>query len=151
MVADLINPEFLSILGLDPATVIRAQGSTIIAFQNSTTGVADFGATVAPSVNATTQDTQFIYSRDVASNETRTMVVTCPVGTIIPGAPLGGAVAVANVVGANIAATVTYEGAPLVEGVDFVCGDVIEIRIVETGADAANLAVVLQVQVLAGR
>ncbi len=151
MVTDLISPDFLSTLGIDPATVIRPPGAIVIAFQNSTSGVADFGATVASSLLTTTGDLQYVYARDVAANQTRTMVVDCPVGVVAPGAPLGGGAAAAIVVGGSVNATLAYAGAPLVEGVDFVCGDVIEIRVVETGIDAENLAVLLQVQVLAGR
>lgn len=150
IVTDMINPDFLTALGVDPDTVIASAGTIIIAFQNSTTGVADFGATVATSSSSTTDDLEYVYARDVAADETRTMVVDCPLATVVPGATISGTEAVAIVTGGNVDATVTYAGAELVEGVDFVCGDVIEIRIVETGTDAEDLAVELQVQVLPG-
>jgi len=151
MATDLVNPSFLSTFGIDPATIIQSPGRVVIAFQNSTSGVADFGATVASSLSTTAQDIEYVYARDVAANETRTMVVECPAGVIIPGAPIGGAVLAASVVSDAAVAAVAYAGAPLIEGDDFFCGDVIEIRVVETGVDAATVVVELQVQVLAGR
>ncbi|MBU0617817.1 MAG: hypothetical protein KKI02_08880 [Planctomycetes bacterium] len=144
MATDLINPSFLSTLGIDPATIIRSQGRVVIAFQNSTSGVADFGAHVSSGLSATEQDSDVIYVEDVPANETRTMVVDCPAAVVTP---LGSSVfgEVAGMV------MVEYAGAPLVEGDDFFCGDVIEMRIVETGTGTADPVFDYRVQVLPGR
>jgi hypothetical protein len=160
MVTDLISPNFLATLGIDPATVIQPQGRVIIAFQNSTIATTDFGATVASSVAALATDPVYVYARDVAPDETRMMVVECPVAAILPSAPIGGSELTAVGSGTRTSGQTTetvdfalaYQGAVLQEGLDFECGDVIEVRVVQTGGGTdTTIAVTLQVQVLAGR
>jgi hypothetical protein len=48
---------------------------------------------------------------------------------------------------------VTYNGAPLISGVDFLCGDVVEIRVINLGAqqDAGGGNYAIRVQVYPGR
>ena len=158
MVTDLINPSFLSTLGVDPATVIRPQGRVVIAFQNSTVATVDFGATVASSLTALESSTDYVYARDVAPNETRTMVVDCPAPVIMPIAPIGGTMATAIGQGAEVEGStvedttfvVVYAGAALEEGRDYECGDVVEVRVLQTG-DVEELETSIRVQVLPGR
>jgi len=139
LAADLVNPTVLSAVGLDPATIIPPQGRVLIAFQNSTQGVAAFAAVAYDSA----LDAILVSATDVAANETRTMVVDCPVGAVIP--------LMAGTVVNDALAEVVYAGAPLVAGTDFVCGDVIEVRLIQLGAAADAAAFEMQVQVLAGR
>jgi hypothetical protein len=157
---DMLNPDFLSALGVDPATVIRPRGVVVIAFKNSTIATTDFGASVASSLATLETDPQYVYARDVGPNETRTMVVDCPVGVIAPSAPIEGNVATAVGEGTQTSGQTTeavtfslvYMGSPLVAGSDFDCGDVVEVRVVQTGGGADGAIVVtLEVRVLAGR
>jgi hypothetical protein len=159
LATDMLNPDFVSALGFDPATVIRPGGAVVIAFENSTIATTDFGASVASSLALLETDPQYVYARDVGPNETRTMVVGCPVGVIAPSAPIGDSVATAVGAGSQtadqatqaVAFNLTYMGSPLLAGRDFVCGDVIEIRVIQTGEDATSATFAITVRVLAGR
>jgi hypothetical protein len=151
MATDLMNPEFLASLGFDPDTIIRPQGRVVIAFQNSSSGVAEFGATLADSLNATEEEFDYVYASGVQPNETRTLVVECSVKVITPGAPFGGSSLAVIVTSEEAESTLAYGGDALEEGDDFLCGDVIEIRVIETATDAENTGIALQVQVLPGQ
>jgi len=154
---DLLNPEFFSALGFDPATIIPPQGRLVIAFRNATSFPADFYAITWNDPTGAAADFELVFATGVEGGETRTMVVDCPVGAVLPGAAGQGTAAPAAVVYAvaETAASVislTYEGSALLSGNDFVCGDVIEIRVAQTGEEATDAgAYSLQVQVLPGR
>jgi len=84
-----------------------------------------------------------VSATDVAGNDTRTMVVECPVGVVTPL----GIVALVE----DTAVELTYAGAPLVSSTDFVCGDVIEMRLVQLAGVGGAVELGIEVRVLAGR
>ena len=141
--ADLVSPAFLSSLGFDPGTVIPSQGRVVIAFRNATTYPAAFAAVVSDDARDATSNALTVSATDVAGNDTRTMVVECPVGVVTPL----GIVALVE----DTAVELTYAGAPLVSSTDFVCGDVIEMRLVQLAGVGGAVELGIEVRVLAGR
>jgi len=152
--ADLVNPSFLSALGLDPATIVPSQGRTLVSFTNGTQYEATFSVVVTPDLLASANEAT-LGDADVAAGETRTLPFDCPAaGVIVPGdlsAELAiGTTAVTVVVdGAEVA--LTYEGSQLQAGRDYVCGDVIEIRLLQVGEGIGADDFAIQVRVLPGR
>ena len=153
--ADLVNPDFLRQVGFDPATVVPPAGKVVVAFTNDTDQSATFYAYVAEEV----LDDQVIagvnLTSAVPSGMTGSEAVDCPFEFIAPGrlgadlSASADAAVVGDVAGQE---TVAYEGTPLVMGVDFVCGDLIEIRLIQTGGeDQAQAQYALRVQVYPGR
>jgi hypothetical protein len=138
--ADIINPEFLTNLGFDAATIRQSAGRVIVAFNNEARNPAVFFIAVSedpanPLVNVVG------IPAEVAAGETVNRVLDCPVGAVAPGPPQedgeGGGDAILVQTGAGLA--IPYNGSSIVSGRDFVCGDVIEIRLVQTGdGDAAE-------------
>jgi len=155
--ADLINPDFLGQVGFDPATIVSPPGRVVVAFANDTDQSATFYAYVAEEVLGDQITSGSNLTAVVAAGTTSSRAVDCPFEFLAPGR-LGGdlsesadAAVVGDVAGQE---TVTYAGTPLVLGVDFVCGDLIEIRLIQTsGGDdqAAQTQYDLRVQVHPGR
>lgn len=151
VVTDLMNPGVLSAVGLDPATVIRPQGRIIIAFQNSTQFplpfVSAFTGPTVPSAATTAEELAeeivLVSATNVDVNETRTMVVDCPVGVVLPSQ--------AFVLRAADVVEVNYAGSLLIAGEDFVCGDVIQVSVVQVGDADGQEAFEIRVQKLPGR
>lgn len=146
---DVFNSDLLGVFGLDPATVIPDPGRVVIAYHNATTGVASFSSAVSDDTLDPTSNAKSIISSNLLAGETRAMVVDCPVGVITPGAPATdfstGTTAAFVVTEAGELVEVAYNGFPLVSGNDFGCGDVIQVRVVESAGEYA-----LQVSILAG-
>jgi hypothetical protein len=141
---DMLNPDFLSALGVDPATVISSQGRLVIAFDNATQfTLSECFVSIADAPDAPTEDFQTVSVRDIPANETRSRVLDCPVQVVLPGS--------ATVQQNGTETTVDYAGAPMLLGYDFLCGDVIEMRVVQSGEDAASADFAITVRVLAGR
>ena len=152
--ADLVNPDFLRQVGFDPATIVPPPGRVVVAFTNDTDQSVTFYAYVAEEAlgdQVTSGDN--LTASAVPAGITSSEAVDCPFEFMGPGrldASLNvgtDAAVVGDVAGQE---AVAYEGAALVMGVDFVCGDLIEIRLVQTGdEDQAQYA--LRVQVYPGR
>jgi len=138
---DVINPDFLVGLGIDPATVIRRQGVVLVAFVNQTSWPADFYAfSMANTADPRRGSRNF--STSVAAQKVRNEVVECPVEIISPGAltadySVNFAVA-AIVHEESTDATVAYTGVPLRLGESFQCGDVVEISLVRVSGTSAD-------------
>ena len=142
--ADLVNPGFLAAAGFDPGTIIPSQGTVVIVFNNATQyPVTNMFASVADILSGGVEDPRLVSATDMVANETRAMVVDCPVDVVAPGG--------ASVVVEGAVTEVIYGGSLMVSSEDYRCGDVIEIRVVQVGDAGADAAFVLQVQVLAGR
>jgi hypothetical protein len=146
IISDLFNNNVAASLGL---TVGGSQGVVIVAFENSTTLPAEFRAYVSRDPIDLTRDSRN-FSNDVAAGEVTNEVLECPVGLVAPGT-LGETFAadtVAAVVTTDAGETpVNYTGPPLVSP-DLTCGDLVVIRLVETGAggtDEAAFAIVFTV------
>ena len=141
---DMLNPDFLSSLGLDPATIISSQGRLVIAFDNATQfTLSECFVSVADAPDALTEDFLTVSARDIPANETRTRVLDCPVRVVVPGS--------ATVQQNGSETMVDYDGAMMLLGDDFLCGDVIEMRVVQSGEDPASADFAIMVRVLAGR
>lgn len=127
---DLVNPTFLSALGLDPETIVPASGTVVVAFVNDTLLPTRFFAyAVADRQNLTDARNLVV---DVEAGQTRFRVLDCPVSLFSPGNIRGGAVEQLAIQvppggGADVVES-SWEGDMLVEPVDFQCGDVIELR-----------------------
>lgn len=151
--ADLINPDFLRQVGFDPATIVPPAGKVVVAFTNDTDQFATFYAYVAEEALGDQVIGGVNLTSAVPSGMTGSEAVDCPFEFMAPGRldanlSAGTDAAVVGDVGGQ--ETVAYEGTPLVMGVDFVCGDLIEIRLTQTGdEDEAQYA--LRVQVHPGR
>jgi len=147
---ELFNPDFFSSLGIDAQSIARSPGRIVLAFRNYSNATIVFASATYTDRSITQfaqNEAEFTASlrladvQNVAANETRTLVLDCPVRVIVPG----GITAVTD----ESAADVTYQGSLLVVDEDYECGDVIEMGLVQTGDTADSLT--LQVRVLPGR
>jgi hypothetical protein len=152
---DVVNPNLLSALGLDPATVIPSPGRLIVACVNDTQYATEFTfvATSAPLASATVADLTPGWAR-VEAGETALSPFDCPVVNLVLGGlnedySLSDTAVTVTTDGADIA--VVYSGAMLEVGRDFACGDVIEVRLVQTGGEAGTEDFAIQVRIVPGR
>ena len=152
--ADLINPDFLRQVGFDPATIVPPAGKVVVTFVNDTTQTATMYAYWSENVD---RITGWELTAIVPPGEIMSEAVDCPVAMIGPGqvnedfSVNSNAAAVGDAGGQT---QVAYAGAALISGVDFVCGDLIEIRLIQTsGGDdqAAQTQYDFRVQVHPGR
>jgi len=143
---DLISPTVLSAFGFDPDNVGGPPSKVIIAFTNDTDFPGAFFASITDNASAPDATNTQLLSRQVDAGTTVSVVVECPVAAITPAAFGDGAGAIVLVDDTGAATAIDFAGSELVSGVDFVCGDVIEIRAVE-----ANGALGMLVRVLPGR
>jgi len=142
--ADALNPNFFSGLGVDPQAISGAPGRVVIALTNSTTFPVQMSFIRLDQAGIGSEETV-----EVEAGGTVGRSVECPAGTLAPGSlddngQATGAGA-ATVMG-DMATELAYGGAPLASGVDFECGDVVEIDVQQNGA-----AFAIVVRVLAGR
>lgn len=143
---DLVSPTILSGFGFDPDNVGGPPSKVIIAFTNDTDFPGTFVASVTDNVSAPDPTNTQLLSRDVEAGSTSSVVVECPVAAITPAAFGDGAGAIVLVDDTGAATAIDFAGSALISGLDFVCGDVIEIRAVESGG-----ALGMFVRVLPGR
>lgn len=152
VVTDLVNPGVLSAIGLDPAVIIPSQGRLVIVFNNATQyAVTNMYALVADDVSAVvdgaitlgTDGVSEVSADEFAANETRMLILECPVAIVSPG---GAALVIDGAV-----TLPTYAGSLMVSGRDYRCGDVIEIRVTQVADVGTEGAFAIQVRVLAGR
>lgn len=153
VVSDVLSPGLLAQLGFDPATIVAPQGTVIVAFNNQTQFPADFFAFESVDARDLTRSSRN-FSVHVDPNQVRNEVIDCPVGLISPGS-LGATFAISTqavdvLAAGGAAAQVAYAGQPLENGTAFVCGDIIEIRLVAAagGTQQQNQAYQLIVQVI---
>lgn len=126
---DLINPGFLSALGFDPQSIIPASGTVVVAFVNDTSTTARFYAYALEDTPNPTDARNLVV--DVEGNWARFRVLECPIGFFAPGSFVDGVVvqlALQSTTSGGEAVELNWEGDVLVEGSDFQCGDVIELR-----------------------
>ncbi|MBI5863740.1 MAG: hypothetical protein HZB38_04385 [Planctomycetes bacterium] len=140
---DLVNPSLLTGLGFDPQTVIPPQGRLVVAFQNQTAFPVFFGAAFSRREAIDVNKFEVLQADDVGPDETRSMVLDCPIAVFVP--------AVAAVVANQAAVVVTYTGSELDVNRDYVCGDVIVVRVVQVGPGTAEGDFQFQVELLPGR
>lgn len=152
---DLVSPGFLATLGFDPSSIIPPQGSVVVTFNNQTNLAADFFVAISDSTRDPTSNAKNLVGADVAANGVRNRVVECPIGVITPGEPAvdftTGTVAVQLTAADGTVTDVNYDGTPLVAGTHFVCGDVVEISVVQRVDAAGMVTFAIEIQVVPGR
>lgn len=151
--SDAINPNLITSLGFDPNSILSPRGTVIIVFNNETTAVANFFAYYADGELATATQSSGI-ATSVDPNSTKNQVLECNGVAIISPGQLGNETAAtavaAEVIGAQNAVQVNYTGSILRQGIDYTCGDVVEIRLVAAGGTDQQQAYAIIVRVLPG-
>lgn len=138
LASDLVNPNLLAAFGFDPTTIRGSQGAVLVTFNNTTDFAADFFVLASDSSTDATSNAFLVPGLDVLAGEIRTLVVDCPIGALTPASfdAAGAASTVAvRVTAADQVVDVTYDGSPLQSGDEFLCGDVIEVRLIDAGTD----------------
>ena len=142
--ADLLNPAAISAIGLDPNSINRPVGTVLVVFVNDTELPAIFTAFQQDDPTEVGTPPSFrSFQVGVDPNSNSNELLNCPTGRISLGFPqadgtVNGDVSV--VVGATV---VAYTGDQVLEGVDYLCGDLIEYRVsVIPGGDPATNFVV---------
>jgi hypothetical protein len=149
---DLVNADLLSGFGLDPATVFPSPGKVIVAFVNDTQFSAEFSVVVTPDPLAQTVEYSMGWET-VPAGDRSFAVFDCPAAVVTPGElgddfSLSQTAVTVTTDGGDV--QVAYAGTPLESGRDFVCGDVIEMQLVQTGAAADAATFLLRVRVVPG-
>jgi hypothetical protein len=133
--ADLLNPGFLSAMGLNPAALLPSPGVVVVSFTNGSGDPGTFYAFEAASAQDYTAGARN-FSVEVDPLATRNEVLECPIGAVSPGS-LNESFAVQSVAAVLTTnqgeVTVDYEGSALVGGRDFFCGDLIDVQLVQVG------------------
>ena len=125
--ADLINPAAIAAVGLDPNSINRPAGTVLVVFVNDTDQMATYAA--FQQSDPTEVDTARSFQVGVDPNSNSNEVLSCPTGRISLGSPVltgTGGVNISVQVGA---VAVSYTGDAVLEGVDYLCGDLIEYRV----------------------
>jgi len=138
LAADLINPDFLRQVGFDPATIVPPSGKVVVVFRNDTDQTATMYAYWSENVDRITggEMTAIVPPGEIMSD-----AVDCPVAMIGPGQvdeDFSVNSTAAFVGDAGQQTEVTYQGMALISGVDFVCGDLIEIRLIQISGDTGQ-------------
>jgi hypothetical protein len=150
--ADLLNPDFVSALGIAPVTVFPQTGTIIVTFSNDTTSTARFRAYEIGDPDTPAGGSRN-FTLDVPAGEVRNEVLDCPVGRISLGVLDASFVATATnaaTVYAGTAATdVAYAGSPLNSGSEYNCGDLISVTLTAQGQETATYT--LTIEIIPGR
>jgi hypothetical protein len=154
--SDVINPAFLTGLGFDPQTVVPPQGRVVVTFQNATDFNASFASAFSRFPYGDDAVIEFMIAENVGPDEERNSVLDCPVAVISPAPDIDqfgevGVGVAAIVATAEGVVEVAYNGSPLLNNSDFVCGDVVVIRLLQTGAAGGENDFRFQVERLPGR
>lgn len=150
LASDVVNPNLLAAFGLDPTMIRGAQGSVLVTFNNTTDFTADFFVLASDSSTDASSNAFLVPGLDVLAGELRTQVVDCPIGALTPASfdAAGAVSAVAvRVTAADQVVDVTYDGSPLQSGDEFICGDLIEVRLIDAGT-AEDVAFQLLIRVI---
>lgn len=136
MLADVVSPDFVQGLGLDPATLSRPTGVVMVAFVNNSNAPAQFYAYYTANLTDWSVDSRN-FSLTVDAGGVGNEVIECPVAVVGPGMitdvtsfatnPL--AVTVADADGEGNTTDISYTGPAPQAGTSFECGDVIEITL----------------------
>ncbi len=148
VLADLLNPDMVVNLGIDPDTITSPKGIMLVALHNNTRSQAFIVAQYQVDKDDPSQGAH-VFATTVASGEVTNEALECPVGRVEAA---GAVVLLAD--GTQV--QVTYSGPPLDVGTAFVCGDVIEVRLSEgttvaTGDQTQQTQYVLSMTVIPGQ
>lgn len=143
ILTDAVNPDLLAGFGFDPETIVPSQGRIVVVYNNQTNFQVEFhSVSMDGTFGVGSEDTTTVEAQGTGNT-----VFECPVEALVPGqlTGAGGQGDIFDRIGAvvqNAAATtdVAYAGAVLLQGQDFSCGDVIEIRlnVIGGGGDQQN-------------
>jgi hypothetical protein len=151
LAVDFFDPAFAEFLGL--GGLRPTPGSVVVVWNNQTDFPARMAIAVSVDASDPSQGTSFQVSDTIESGASDNAVFDCPIGFIRPAGVAAGerssdlaaaAATVFNVGGGDTGGTnvdVTFTGATLASGQDFICGDVIEVRLIQVadgGTDAAT-------------
>lgn len=130
VVGDLISPALLTNLGVD-ASLVGQPGRLVVAFSNRTTSSATFQvASIAGSGTTGAKQSAL----NVPANAVAGISLDCPIAQVAPGT-----LAEEGIVGADAVIVagnaVDYAGAVLQASVDYNCGDVIEVQLIQGTGD----------------
>jgi hypothetical protein len=153
---DVVNPAFLTGLGFDPQTVVPPQGRVVVTFQNSSNFTASFASSFSRQPFGADAEIELIQAENVGPDEERNSVIDCPVAVVSPAPDIDQFGEIQDGVAIGVftddgGVGVAYTGAPLQVGRDYVCGDVIVIRLLQTGQAGGENDFRIQVEVLPGR
>lgn len=137
---DLVNPGLFSSLGLDPSVLTGAGGTVIVLLENQTDLNAEMSF-IWSNQAGDTVGTELV-AGNVEANDSINQVLTCPVTLVLPAG--------ANVIGADGSETaVDYAASGLTE-VDFDCGDLIRIQLIQAVLDDGTFGFGIRVIVAPG-
>lgn len=140
---DLLNPDALAGIGISPDT-FNPPGRIIVAYTNDTDAPVLFQSAA---FDALTNPVQNGVVLTVPAGETIGRSLDCPVAAFSPGFAL-------TADGAAELAVFGEAGGIMFSGDDYICGDVIEVRIVQfgqAGEGEAEATFAIRVQVRPGR
>ncbi len=147
-VADFVNPQVFPLLGIEADALTGNRGVVLIVFNNTTQSDATFFGFSAKNASDLSRDSRN-FSTFVPAGENRNEVIECPVDVLGSGQIDADSVSTtAAIVGT---AAIAYDNGVLESGSAFVCGDVIEVRLVATGAGTDQNAFSVVVLVLPGQ
>lgn len=130
VISDVLNPSLAGQFGLAGP----GDGAVVVVWTND----SDFPATFSVLwTNSTSADSlvRNQLSTAVPTGEVQNAVIDCPLGFLRPAGVLDTGEPTGDLASAAVAVngtTVTYTGATLVAGEDFSCGDVVEVRLIQT-------------------
>lgn len=145
--SDLLSPDLLSSLGFNPATISPPAGFVVVVFENNTDQAVEFHLYVAQDATDLTAGIDnlgvTVFPGDLSSTPIR-----CPIALISLGEvddnfmadTVGATILMAGGQQGGNQTELNYMGSPLIAGagLDFECGDLIEIELNPiTGAAAA--------------
>jgi hypothetical protein len=145
--ADALSPQLFASFGFDPSTFQPGPGTIILVFEEEAgVALAEFVVTYGPDdVDQFPATTRII---PLSTGGTDNEVIDCPIGEIQPDQV---DIITTTVEGDQVTTeeiTVEYQGATLIEGRDYDCGDVVILRILPSAQ--ADPPYVLQVEVIPG-
>ncbi|MFO0838710.1 MAG: hypothetical protein U1D55_09290 [Phycisphaerae bacterium] len=152
--ADALNPNVLTSFGISPQTVSSGGGRVIVVFDNQASLEASMSAVEVDDATTPTQARESNRTL-IPAGESANVVLDCPVAAVIPGriGDQGTTIQIDDVtavVDPNGAATeVSYTGAPLRASVDYRCGDVIVISLLQAAGTTDQFRI--SVRVIPGR
>ena len=155
LAASALNPNLLSQLGFDPNTIFPSTGTVIVVFDNQTSSVVVFNVWYADDPVAFTGSSHNI-SIPVDPTSTDNEVLNCPVGGLAPGTLGADFKPTTDAAVVQTGATpVAYNGATLISGRDFECGDVVIVHLTQqagqSGQGGTTNPYAITVQVVPGR
>jgi len=134
---DLLNPDLLRAMGIDPGVVKPPTGVVVVMFVNDTNGLATFHGFEIPNLTHPEQGSRN-FTVQVEPRESDNEVLDCPLdafglGSLGAGFVVSDSTAVDVVMPDGGTQSVAYGGAPLYSPDDFECNDTIMVQLTADG------------------